>query len=155
MEEMEITDFRQFFDLDDHQLYKAILKASNNFGVKIMHESNDRILIDPKIFESVEVVYTLLRKNIPIAPEALINSSEKIPFKDGSYIYFLVNYTEIVYIGQAVNLGARIPNHFTDKKFDKVQVITEKRLSKMSSEKCIVILEGFSYNELLKLSYDY
>ena len=147
MENVKIHELREFFDLDNHQLYKIILKASNKYGVKIINEVESTIFIDPKIFESIEVVYSLLRKNIPISQEVLLNASDLIPFENGSYVYFLVRYTEIVYIGQTINLGARIPNHFNDKKFDKIYYIDVKDSERLLIEGLCINYHNPKYNK--------
>ena len=57
-----------------------------------------------------------------IIGKALLRHDEivkaSLPWKEASGVYFLIDGEEIVYVGQSVNIYARIPNHW-DKKFDR------------------------------------
>jgi len=57
--------------------------------------------------------------NVPYAIQAVPNLRDMGDFLVGSGIYFLCHEQEVVYVGQSVNIAARITAH-TDKRFDKV-----------------------------------
>jgi hypothetical protein len=52
--------------------------------------------------------------------DQIVESSR--PWQQSSGVYFLIDEDKIVYVGQSVNIYARIPNHH-DKKFDRYSYV--------------------------------
>jgi hypothetical protein len=58
---------------------------------------------------------------IPEALRPLSKKLKKVTFSEsGPCVYFLIEKTEVVYVGQSVNLLSRVGSHVLDKKFDHV-----------------------------------
>lgn len=121
MEETKnIKELCVHFNVSVHDMYKRLLKLGNTYGVKILHQQNDEIYIQTELYNRITEYLNNYKGLIPEKRNIVINASETVPIKRGSYIYFLLNNEIIIYIGQTVHLGGRVNEHLKDKSFDEI-----------------------------------
>jgi hypothetical protein len=118
MEKVSIQELNKLFDLDELSLFNNIMRMGNRYGRKILHQEDSKLFVDPIIYE--EVLEELRSLNEYCFKDFKNYENRLVPFKNGSYIYYLFDNRQIVYVGQTINVAARIPCHLKDKKFDDV-----------------------------------
>lgn len=103
------------YRIDKKILYRILLWWSNKNGVSLL-ETEDSVY-DAVYDEIVATKKYLLSEKFVWKPN---NISGVVPIKLSSYLYFLYQGKDIVYIGQSCNLLDRISTHRRDKSFDSI-----------------------------------
>lgn len=73
-------------------------------------------LAELKIYEKMNIASAALTNKSLLSFEDIVKDA--LPWGRACGVYFLVQGTEVVYVGQSVNIYSRISQH-TDKRFDK------------------------------------
>ncbi len=85
----------------------------------------------PWVKEEIEILSSLIPSKIDI----IANATDVIPFKKGSYVYFLILDEKLVYIGQTVSVAARLATHVDSLKlFNKAYIMDIPRNERMAME---------------------
>jgi hypothetical protein len=140
MDIIEIKRISKRFGLSENHTKKYLLKVSNINGILLMNEHNGKTYVRKSFYD--ELIYMADKYESLIPPLSCIknNASDKVPFKNGSYIYFLLDGAEVVYIGQTVNLSYRVQSHLKDKSFDSVNYFEVDKNDRL-------LIEGLCIND--------
>ena len=144
---VKLKELSKLLYLDNLVVKNCLMETKGPEVFKLIHQSDMRfplpageIRIQEDFFIWVIDHRSPYSELVPSKSLVLSKASKTIPFERSSYVYFLIQGDEIVYIGQTVSVAARIATHVNDGKvFDKVYVIT--------TDKDRVTLEGACINE--------
>ena len=90
-------------------------------GLRDQIEALEQKLASLERLEKMSAVSATLTGKALLRPDAIAKAA--IPWKRSPGVYFLLDQDEIVYVGQSVNVYARIAQH-QDKKFDRYAFIS-------------------------------
>lgn len=137
---VRIDDFRSYFNIELRKIEDTLLRIGNLKGRKLMHKDvNGNIITSSDYFNLIIDEYKCWMSQVPQLQEVSDNAGINIPFKKGYYLYYLLNNKRIVYIGQTVNLCARIGTHIsTGKVFNDVFFKEVKREDLLMLESCCI-----------------
>ena len=111
------------FGITEAQCVAEIKRLGDCIGIKLLHLVGGRpytsrevlvaVVETRKDFESLVILSPVPLSSVPIAPD--------------NYVYFLCEGKDVVYVGQSVELLARLAQHRRDKSFDGVALhVTER-----------------------------
>lgn len=103
-----ITELSNYLECCPLILNKIFLK--NEIFVRSEFGINDGF-ISADLADFIKEKFEYQLSSIISMDEILKEKSEYIPIKEGSYVYFLIQDNEIVYVGQSNQLLGRIQNH--------------------------------------------
>lgn len=121
-------NLREFVNLVELRPSDIVILTNGKIGLQLASKWLSRIEADRTLTNPVELLIErlcaekqhALGHSIKMTKHQIVKLAK--PLTDVSGIYFLVDGSEIVYVGQSLNVYARIAAH-KDKKFEKVFVI--------------------------------
>ena len=108
-----IKEMALHFKCDPIELNKLFLR--HDITVKTEFGINDGF-IDEAIYSFIEEEYNSMLNSLLAIDFIKENKQASVTIKPGYYVYFLLNESELVYIGQSCSLLNRIHIHLEDKK---------------------------------------
>ncbi len=116
----------------------ATRRANRDRDIAIRQAAKDRILglkdqiqgLESRLSElqSIEMMNAV---SLSLTNKVLLNSDEivkaSMPWSDATGVYFLISGDKVVYVGQAINVYARISQHQHAKSFDRYAYISCSR----------------------------
>lgn len=156
MEFKKLNDLSKAICISKECIYKAILKYSNQIGIKMLHQINDDIIIPSDLYINILRVIEILKDSLVDYETIYQNKNTSIPIKKSSYIYYLFDDNILLYIGQTTMLPQRISTHISDgKKFDQVSVIETKRKDLLLTERFYIHRDNPKLNLQVMDDYEY
>ena len=136
-----------FFDI-------TLSEATKSFKEMAVEECcfND---VPDDMFEEMMATHTTLQDMQIDHGTIMAVSSDSIPFKKEPRLYFLIDGRTVVYIGQTMDLCARIGAHLRHKEFDKAATFIVDRREINDREDVNIMAYKPQYNKQIKTNHEY
>lgn len=121
----KLTDLQKYSNLDQHSMLKIITQHTQRYGTVLVSNMYGGLpMMQGEYFEQIVNEYERYDVMVVEYDNISANKSEMVPFRSGSYVYFLFDGETLVYIGQTINLAQRLYQHTSQKKqYDKASFI--------------------------------
>jgi len=131
MDGVKIESVAKFFNIPVRLAGNVLVARGHALGIAVVCGE----YVSESVYDELMVVDAELHSLEYDKGEILERAGITVPFKQGPFVYFLIDGEAIVYIGQSVQLLSRINTHLQNgKQFDKVAVYNVKALGMIDIE---------------------
>lgn len=120
---IKLSDIATEFRIRDDKIIELINEWQEIKNIKVLGIDNGIVVVLPSFVEEIRKQKAFVESFIFPYEQVLKSIIRNDRDYNQSYIYFLLDKSEIVYIGQTVDLKTRLNSHVKDKEFDQVAAV--------------------------------